>query len=301
MHIEFVQNLIDVLRGKKKSDVKYTNLRKDIKTDLKKIINNSDYKIICDINSNFIKLFQSVLPAMKIHSEVFPKYKSACKSQDIVVVASGPTLEYYGRIKDAVHIGVNHTFLKDDIDLDYLFVQDYLGDKQEDANKYRQGKCKKFYGHHCYDGCGLREIDADDAQAERYYFINQTPPTYYHCLSNPDITTRPLNTWDSIVFPAFELALWMHPKKVYLVGCDSAANGHYYHKDMDPDESFPVNNNVLYGWEMMQIYVKNHYPDIEIISINPVGLKGMFKDVYTENYLKDHPEIDKNSVEIIEF
>ena len=52
---------------------------------------------------------------------------------------------------------------------------------------------------------------------------------------------------------------------------------------------------------MMQIYVKNHYPDIEIISINPVGLKGMFKDVYTENYLNDHPEIDKNSAEIIEF
>ena len=39
-------------------------------------------------------------------------------------------------------------------------------------------------------------------------------------------------------------------------------------------------------------------PDIEIISINPVGLKGLFHDVYTEEYLIDHPEINREEIEI---
>ena len=42
------------------------------------------------------------------------------------------------------------------------------------------------------------------------------------------------------------------------------------------------------------------YPDTEIISINPIGLKGIFKDVYTEDFLNDNPGIDKNSVEIVD-
>lgn len=41
------------------------------------------------------------------------------------------------------------------------------------------------------------------------------------------------------------------------------------------------------------------YPDMEIISVNPVGLKGLFRDVYTESYLNDHPEIDRKTVEIL--
>ena len=46
----------------------------------------------------------------------------------------------------------------------------------------------------------------------------------------------------------------------------------------------------------MEIY----YPSIDIISINPVGLKGVFKDMYTRSYLEQHPEIDGSSVDIYE-
>lgn len=299
MLIKTFQDFIDKLRGKDKllaireifKTVKENN--RLLKENRRMIMQESQR-----INNSLLQLFYIYLPAMEVHSKVFPKYKSIYKDESLVLVASGPTLNYYERVKGLIHIGVNHTISKENIDLDYLFVQDYLGEQQEITNNYRKNICKKFYGYHCYEG-GLRETDVDETNAERYYFIDQIPPTSYLQLANPNILTRPLNTWSSVIFPALEFALWTHPKKIHLVGCDSTANGHYYYKDVDPNVSFPPNCNVKYGWEMMQIYIRNHYPDVEIISVNPVGLKGMFKDVYTENYLKDHPEIDRNSAEII--
>ena len=43
-----------------------------------------------------------------------------------------------------------------------------------------------------------------------------------------------------------------------------------------------------------------HYPDMEIISVNPVGLKGMFHDVYTQSYLDAHPELSRSDFEILD-
>ena len=39
---------------------------------------------------------------------------------------------------------------------------------------------------------------------------------------------------------------------------------------------------------------------MEIISVNPVGLKGMFHDMYTESYLDAHPEIDRERCEVLD-
>ncbi len=49
----------------------------------------------------------------------------------------------------------------------------------------------------------------------------------------------------------------------------------------------------------MKGFAKTYYPETEIISVNPVGLKGLFHDVYTESYLNEHSEIDRNDVELL--
>ena len=50
----------------------------------------------------------------------------------------------------------------------------------------------------------------------------------------------------------------------------------------------------------MQNFIMKYYDDVEIISVNPIGLRGMFKDVYTREFLKDHPEIDPKTVTLLE-
>ena len=53
-------------------------------------------------------------------------------------------------------------------------------------------------------------------------------------------------------------------------------------------------------WREFKRFVQVYYPETEIISVNPVGLKGIFRDVYTPSFLHKHPEIDPDFVEIID-
>ena len=42
--------------------------------------------------------------------------------------------------------------------------------------------------------------------------------------------------------------------------------------------------NVKIGYARIKMFARLYYPDTEIISINPVGLRGLFRDAYTDNY-----------------
>ena len=45
-------------------------------------------------------------------------------------------------------------------------------------------------------------------------------------------------------------------------------------------------NAVIDGWRRMKKFANVYYPDTEIISINPVGLKGIFRDEYQKEIVK---------------
>lgn len=256
------------------------------------------------LQTNLQKEFEELkyihLPASKVHGDVFPKYRNIYQGKDIVLVASGPTVKDYSMFNDAIHIGVNHTYTLDYVCLDYLFMHDNLVWKdapllQKNANLYRGADCKKFYGYHFMNRNSIPEKDAIEANAERYYFVNK--PTSDFIFTSTDISTRPLNCWNSIVFPAVEFALYTHPKRIYLVGCDCSANGHIFHTEKE--NFFPTPDDVKHGWEMIKEFKDYKYPDIEIISVNPVGLKGLFKDIYTQSYVDKNQELLKEDISIL--
>lgn len=56
--------------------------------------------------------------------------------------------------------------------------------------------------------------------------------------------------------------------------------GFFYSSDIVFNNSYMVNY-----WKKFKAYVDELYPDVEVISINPVGLKNVFKDRYDETYL----------------
>ena len=86
-------------------------------------------------------------------------------------------------------------------------------------------------------------------------------------------------------FPALQFALWTRPKRIYLVGCDCSSLG-YCSGILDKTAAqtkFPLDvERLLYGWTKMKEFIEKFYPDVEIVSVNPVGLKGMFKDIETQ-------------------
>ena len=52
---------------------------------------------------------------------------------------------------------------------------------------------------------------------------------------------------------------------------------------------------MMLGWNNFKQLNHTYYPDTEIIYINPIGLKGMFKDIYTNGneYTYENGEIFK--------
>lgn len=71
-----------------------------------------------------------------------------------------------------------------------------------------------------------------------------------------------------------------------------------YHSDRAPAN---INHSgKIRCYRSLKKFVTSTYPDIQIVSINPVGLKGMFRDVYTRSFLQKHPEINPATVKIFE-
>lgn len=232
------------------------------------------------IDSNYVKLKEEIttlMPVHNLHSKVFPQFKNINKGKDVVIVGTGPTLNDYEPIKDAVHIGLNAAFKNESFKLNYLFMADYSGAKNyiRDAKDY---DCKKLYGLHISEDyrniCYIPEYIVEEANAYRYFSNTSGEEINY------DIEVQPLMNFGSVSFHAIHFALYTHPKRIYLVGCDCTKNG-YYDKNLGyTNDNFEA-ERVIEGYKKVKDFVRIYYPDIEIISINPVGLKGIFKEIYT--------------------
>ncbi len=206
----------------------------------------------------------------------FFKYRNIFKGKEVVIVGAGPTLNNYTPIKNAIHIGTNKTYKK--LNLDFLFYQDF---KTFDMDLFKN-KAHKFIG-----------VFED-------YYLDMCPQSVFNRLENAekfiidsfnvgsvpvDISLNPLWNGGSVAFSAFQFALWTGAKTIYLVGCDSAGQSdpkHWHHfNDSEQDQHNIVPIAALVdGWTKLKEFTKIMYPDTEVISINPVGLRGMFKDVY---------------------
>ncbi len=234
------------------------------------------------INRNTEKKLSTAM----MHQKTFLPFKAIHSGQDIVIVATGPSLKDFKPIKNAVYIGVNNAFLYPGVKLDYLFAQDYLAvsDNIKEMNKYRRGKCKKFYGltteFHAADGFRrvIPERDAIAADAYRYRTDWEDLAGFENRLAF-DISTQPLGCFGSIVFPAVQFALWTNPKRIYLVGCDCSNLGHF-----DDTQSEDL-TRLIEPWRKLKEFQSVYYPNTEIISVNPVGLAGMFADMYQNKEL----------------
>lgn len=247
-------------------------------------------------NKNYIKLQNTVNKTINkelclqnlyyTHEKVFPQFKNINDGKDVVIIATGPTLaKYVNPIKDAINIGLNRAYQFDKVKLDYIFMQDGNAVKSyiEDIDKLEN--VEKFYGRRLFnenyrEGIRLPEYHLKSKNAHEFYSYN-----YSDCDIKPNIAVFPLFSAASVSFPAIHFALYTHPKRIYLVGCDSNSAPYWDGGKREDDylvQANKVNNMMLDGYKKLKEFQETYYPDVEIISINPVGLKGIFKDIYTE-------------------
>ena len=281
------------IRLLKKED-KYKEFQKSLEQ-----IRKESKKIRQIINED---VYKNAILVAQHHQKIFPQFKNIHQEKTGILVATGPTLNYYSPIKDGIHFGVNSACLLENISLDYLFALDYSRIK-ENAQILKQTGYIKFFGqgavsypHTYYD----RKRHIPDA------FIDSIPHSYKYYMDirnyntiNPCIEMQALPDFASCVYGAAYFALYTGIKKLYIVGCDCAKNG-YFNTTAQEDHFSSI--RLINGWKIFKGYAEAFYPDVEIISVNPIGLIGVFKDVYTEKYLAEYPEIMENigtSIEII--
>lgn len=109
----------------------------------------------------------------------------------------------------------------------------------------------------------------------------------------PNLEKHPLANFESVAFPALHFAFYTCLKRIYFVGLDTSS-GHFF----DKSGSYEV-NSMMEGYHLLENFAQLYYSDVDVISVNPVGLKGLFTDVYTKSYVDEHPELLKETVKII--
>lgn len=265
-----------------------SNILKNTFQSIFSVRNDLNYKVISILGLKFKihdkKLDSRVLSeneriahcisVSNLHREVFPKYKNINYGKEVVLIATGPSLKHFIPVKDAVYVGVNRAFTYDKAKFDYLFVQDYSDATREYFDNFMAYKgAKKFCGIVAEEIWPQSVIpESKCLNAERYY----VDPPFYRTHFTRDIANEAMGDSYSIVFPAMQFILWTNPKRIYIVGCDCNTSGHF-----NCQKNNLNTERVIDGWIKIKEFAKIHYPDTEIISVNPDGLKGLFKDITT--------------------
>ena len=244
----------------------------------------------------------SALEVSKLHSQVFPKFKHCNIGKNVTIIGCGPSIQYYKNEADYLNLALNKAILLDNINYEYIFSIDsnILKTCPGYLDIIKQKKGIKFIGKFLspeFD-YNFPEIKNEEKyNIYRYYAAKRHGmPSLknFEYELHQDITTYPLPDFYSISFAALHFALWTYPDKIYLVGLDTAPVGNLF----DGPTSYHY-RMMLIGYKKFKSFAERYYPDTEIISINPVGLKGLFKDVYTQSYVDKHPELLKENIEII--
>ncbi len=214
----------------------------------------------------------------QVNSEAFAKYKNIYNGKDIAIIATGPSLNKYIPLENTINIAVNRAFLHDKVRSDYIFMIDYTAVKDyiEKANEEPYKNIPKFYGIPPERIYGFKEIKLPMIpeslsirhNATRFYgYLNRTGKTYFQ----REIDKNWLDANGGIAFIAAQFALFTNPRRIYLVGCD-CSSGYFNSKKGNK------NNHLVKYWKQFKDFASLYYPETEIISINPVGLKGLFVD-----------------------
>ena len=241
-----------------------------------------------------IEDYRAYALASKFHPNL-EKYRGIYTNKSIVIIGGGSSLKHYKPLKDCIHIGVNRAYMLDNIHFDYLFAQDKFPREEEIEGfiNYKPEECIKFLGLQTITrDYRIRPSTIARIKNKEIYVLNNRRPK--DTFVPIDITAEPFAFYAGTVFGALQFALLTNAKNIYLVGFDCNIS-----------HAFEQNKNAwdltiqLKYWKQFKEYKYSFFEHNNIISINPVNLKGMFEDIYTQSFINENPELQKENIEIL--
>jgi hypothetical protein len=207
----------------------------------------------------------------------FENFRNKHLGETVFFFGSGPTLRKFdlSHAKNAKRVGVNETIFFDS-NLDYFFTGDAADpkfySKIDEFNKF-EAKLGKFVG-----------VDQrDDLNIPKRIPGSVHNSLHYHTKLRAEFTTDPtvedVARWGSISFDVMQILPFMGFRKIYLVGhdCDYSDGTFYTKFGSGPGER----DKLLDHWKKIKIFLDKSYPDLEVLSVNPVALT-IFRDATRE-------------------
>lgn len=272
-------------RKNKRENFDLNNSIKNIEEKIENIENTQAF-----LSSRIEDLYYDTMASFKVSTmhKYFSEYKNINNGKEVACIACGPTVNYYTPSKDMILCGINRATRKFD-NLDYLFRHDNdTKDKNFDneMNRYKGNNCTKFYGIHSPRRLRVNiqnGMHIDRIPATSFYDENVRPfvlDDSFHSKWAIDLEAETFGDIGGVVFSALQFLLYTHPKRIYLVGHD-CTDGYCYKTDEKQHFGYRID-----WYRELRDFAKRIYPDTEIVSVNPVGLKGIFRDIYTDEYIK---------------
>ena len=204
------------------------------------------------------------------------EFKDIHKGQTSIIFATGLSLNKYKPLensKDFIKFGLNRIYdyptILDSLDY-YYYGSHYYLDKSHQTNieNVCSNKNIKTFASAYENGLSHKIINIVNIKPERPIELNSIP--FENTLDEFTNDVANYCTFgNSIVFPALQHILYMGFSTIYLVGCD----GGFTQGQTSGDD------HLLYCWNKFLIFKNMFYPDVKIISVNPVSLKGWFEDI----------------------
>jgi hypothetical protein len=219
---------------------------------------------------------------------VFAEYRDRHAGKEAIVFATGPTLKAYDYLEDdgtRLKVGVNSMALRD-IALDYYFCGHVDGRSMPylDGLSGLKVGIEKF-GYVTLNGvssAGWLSLDKAKSLGLKPYGLT-TQITFGQDISRSCLVNH------LIIFSALQFLVYTGVSKIYLVGSDATqlvSCDNYY---------LDNNRNIERVKDVFKQFADSVCGEVDIVSINPIGLEGMFTDVfrcdvgpYTEG--KEHPK-----------
>jgi hypothetical protein len=221
----------------------------------------------------------------KINSTAFSKYKNFFAGKSAVVYGTGYTLQQYIPIQEAIHLGCNRCLFYDKLIFDFYFFNDWsrtTKDYQKEILNYKP-KIEKFFGTFPKQrSFGCNQSIAKQGNAVLYDMEGPSGKKTYQTEIDKYYMG---DAGQSTVFVLMQFALFCGFSTIYIVGCDinnlsnkNSSEKYFFNSNIITNYSWyaPLKKN----WELMKDFILSNYRDVKIISINPIGLKGLFEDVY---------------------
>ena len=232
------------------------------------------------------------------------------QNQSAVVFGAGPSLLDYKEIDDGsfIRVSCNRQIFREEILPFHLYINvdggagkkhSYASEFKEEIDYY-QPLYAKFYGVHwkvLYDAyvdaeaipfmiytTKYRNHPYSDRAGRRNTTKVEDVNLVHTVKFSKDISVLPPALNSNVAFPIMQILLYMGFSKIFLFGFDASGGGRWNY----PTAYWNVER---YGesivqwpkrWYFFRKWQKEEYPDVKIINVNPVALKGMMdEDIYT--------------------